>query len=81
MEVEGKTSLDFAIHLPKPPGHQAERALPKDLGTRAPVERWTCSSSAAHVGQPQNKSPEETPCSLWKISVVVHDSRSLERHL
>lgn len=83
-KVEGKTSFNFTVHLPEPPGHQAQPAPPKGLGTRAPNESWTCSSLAARTGQPSqplNKSLAETLCSLWKASAVVHDPRLLEGHL
>lgn len=82
--VEGKTSFSFTVHLPEPPGHQAWRAPPKDSGTRAPNESWTCSSLASRTGkssQPPSKSLREALSSLWKASVVVHDPRSLEGHL
>lgn len=83
-EVEGKVSFDFAVHLPEPPRAQAQPGPPKDLGTGAPAERWTCSSLAARAGQssqPRRKSIAGTLLSLWKASAVVRDPRSLEGHL
>lgn len=36
-KAEGKTSFNFTVHLPEPPGHQAQPAPPKDLGQRLPL--------------------------------------------
>lgn len=83
-KAEVKTSFNFTVHGPEPPDHQAQRALQKNLGIRAHSESWTCFSLAVHARrslQLLSKLLGETPCFLWKVSVVVHDPRLLEGHL
>lgn len=83
-KTEVKTSFNFTAHRPESPDHQAHPALAKNLGTRAHNESWTCFSLAVHARQSLqllSKSLRETPCSLWKVSMVFHDPRLLEGHL
>lgn len=79
-----KTSFNFTVHRPESPDHQAQPALPKNLGTRTHSESWTSFFLAVHARQSLqflSKSLRETSCSLWKVSMVFHDPRLLERHL
>lgn len=81
-KTDVKTYFNFTVHRPEPPDHQAQPALPKNLGTRAhrgPFFLWQ--SMQEQSLQHLSKSLREIPCSLWKVSVVFHDPRLLEGHL